>query len=60
LTQAGIIPEKGASLEEMRSSYKAFSQLLIKWGGPIVGDTISGLVVLGSISKLSKPGEASQ
>ena len=30
----------------MRSSYKAFSQLLIKGGGPLVGDTIPGLVVL--------------
>jgi hypothetical protein len=33
----------------MRSSYKAFSQLEIKWGGLLVGGTISGLVVLGSI-----------
>jgi hypothetical protein len=39
---------------------KAFSQLVIKGGGPLVGGAISGLVVLGSISKLSKPGEASQ
>jgi hypothetical protein len=31
----------------MRSSYKAFSQLVI--GGPLVGGTISGLGVLGSI-----------
>jgi hypothetical protein len=35
----------------MRSSCKAFSQLVIKWGGPLVGGAISGLVVLGSIRK---------
>ena len=43
----------------MRSSYKAFSQLVIKEGGPIVGGAIPGLVVLQE-SKLRKPGEASQ
>jgi hypothetical protein len=32
----------------MRSSCGAFSQLEIKGEGPIVGGTISGLVVLGS------------
>jgi hypothetical protein len=31
----------------MRSSCGAFSQLVIKWGGPTVGGTISGLVALG-------------
>jgi hypothetical protein len=31
----------------MRSSCKALSQLVIKWGGPIVGGAIPGLVVLG-------------
>jgi hypothetical protein len=35
----------------MRSSYKAFSQLVIKVGGTIVGGAILGLVVLGSIRK---------
>jgi hypothetical protein len=35
----------------MRSSYKAFSQLVIKGEGPLVGGTIPGLVVLGSIRK---------
>jgi hypothetical protein len=30
----------------MRSSCKAFSQLVIKGGGPLVGGAISGLVVL--------------
>ena len=35
----------------MRSICKAFSQLVIKEGGPLVGDTISGLVDFGSIIK---------
>jgi hypothetical protein len=35
----------------MRSSCKAFSQLVSKREGPLVGGTISGLVVLGSIRK---------
>ena len=35
----------------MRSSCKAFSQLVIKQGGPIVGGAIPGLVVLDSIRK---------
>ena len=33
----------------MRSNFKAFSQLVIKGERPLVGGTISGLVVLGSI-----------
>jgi hypothetical protein len=33
----------------MRSNCKAFSQLVIKREGPLVGGTISGLVVLGPI-----------
>jgi hypothetical protein len=33
----------------MRSNCKAFSQLVIKGERPLVGMTISGLVVLGSI-----------
>jgi hypothetical protein len=33
----------------MRSSCKAFSQLVIKGERPLVGGTISGLAVLGSI-----------
>jgi hypothetical protein len=46
----------------MRFSCKAFSQLVINGEMPLVGRTISGLVVLSSIreSRLSKPGEASQ
>jgi hypothetical protein len=35
----------------MRSNSKAFSQLVIKGERPLVGGTISGLVVLGSIRK---------
>jgi hypothetical protein len=35
----------------MRSSCKAFPQLVIKEGGPIVGSAIPGLAVLGSIRK---------
>jgi hypothetical protein len=35
----------------MRSSCKAFSQLVIKGGGLIVGGAIPGLVVLGSIKR---------
>jgi hypothetical protein len=52
LTQAGVITERGASVggnASMRSSCKAFSQLVIKGEGPLVGGAISGLVVLGSI-----------
>jgi hypothetical protein len=33
----------------MRSNCKAFSQLVIKEERPLVGGTISGLVILGSI-----------
>jgi hypothetical protein len=45
----------------MRSNCKAFSQLVIRVGGPIVGGAIPGLVVLGSIRKQAKqPREASQ
>jgi hypothetical protein len=47
LIQVGIITEKGASLEEMpvRTSYKAFSQLMIKGGGqPILCGNILWLV----------------
>jgi hypothetical protein len=35
----------------MRYNCKAFSQLVIKGERPLVGETISGLVVLGSIRK---------
>ena len=50
LTQGGVITEKGGNAS-MRSSCKAFSQLVIKVGGPTVGGAIPGLVVLGSIRK---------
>jgi hypothetical protein len=39
----------GRGNASMRSNYRAFSQLVIKGVGPLVGGTISGLVVLGSI-----------
>ena len=38
----------------MRSNYKTFSQLVIKGERPLVGGTISGLVVLGSIREQAK------
>ena len=38
----------------MRSSCKAFSQLVIKGEGPLVGVAIPGLVVLGSIRDQAK------
>jgi hypothetical protein len=44
----------------MRSSYKAFSQLVIKGRGPFVGGTISGLVVLGSIRKQAEQASGSK
>jgi hypothetical protein len=51
LTQAGVITETSFSWgnASMRSSCGAFSQLVIKGKRPLVGGTISGLVVLGSI-----------
>jgi hypothetical protein len=44
----------------MRSSYKAFSQLVIKGEGPLVGGTISGLVVLGSIREQAEQARGSK
>jgi len=38
----------------MRSSCKAFSQLVIKAGGPLVGGAIPGLVVVGFITAMWK------
>ena len=38
----------------MRSNCKAFSQLVMKGEGPLVGGTIPGLVVLGSIREQSE------
>jgi hypothetical protein len=44
----------------MRSSCKAFSQLVIKGGGPLVGGAISGLVLLGSIREQAEQGRGSK
>jgi hypothetical protein len=44
----------------MRSSCKAFSPLVIKAGGPIVGGAIPGLVVLGYIRKQAKQARGSK
>jgi hypothetical protein len=45
----------------MRSNCKAFSQLVIKGERPLVGGSISGLLILVLYeSRLSKPGETSQ
>jgi hypothetical protein len=44
----------------MRSNCKAFSQLVIKAGGPLVGGAIPGLVVLGSIRKQAEQARGSK
>jgi hypothetical protein len=44
----------------MRSSCKAFSQLVIKVVGPIVGGAIPRLVVLGSIRKQAEQARGSK
>ena len=44
----------------MRSSCKAFSQLVIKKGGPILGGAIPGLLVLGSVRKQAEQGRGSK
>jgi hypothetical protein len=44
----------------MRSNSKAFSQLVIKGERPLVGGTISGLVVLGSIRDQAKQARRSK
>jgi hypothetical protein len=44
----------------MKYSCKAFSQLVIKWGGPIVGGVIPGLVVLDSIRKQAEQARGSK
>jgi hypothetical protein len=44
----------------MRSNCKDFSQLVIKGGGPLVGGTISGLVVLGSIREQAEQARGSK
>jgi hypothetical protein len=44
----------------MRSNCKAFPQLVIKEGGPLLGGTISGLVVLGSIRQQAEQARGSK
>ena len=44
----------------MRFSCKAFSQLVIKVGGPLVSGTTSGLVVLGSIREQAEQARESK
>jgi hypothetical protein len=44
----------------MRSSCKAFSQLVIKGEGPLVGGAIPGLGVLGSIRKQAEQASGSK
>jgi hypothetical protein len=51
LTQLGLLQRKELQLRKClhEIQLKAFSQLVIKGERPLVGGTISGLVVLGSI-----------
>jgi hypothetical protein len=44
----------------MRSNCKAFSQLVIKGERPLVGGTISGLLVLGSIREQAEQARANK
>jgi hypothetical protein len=44
----------------MISNCKAFSQLVIKWERPLVGGTISGLVVLGYIREQAEQARGSK
>ena len=44
----------------MRSNCKAFSQLVIKGKRSLVGETISGLVVLGSIREQAEQARGSK
>jgi hypothetical protein len=44
----------------MRSSCKAFSQLVIKRGGPIVGGAVPGLVVLDSLREQTEQARGSK
>jgi hypothetical protein len=64
LTQAGVITEKGASVGEMPprdpADLVAFSQLVIKRGGPIVDGATSGLAVLVSIREQAEQARGSK
>jgi hypothetical protein len=44
----------------MRSSCKAFSQLVIKCGGPLVGGANSGQIVLGSMREQAEQARGSK
>jgi hypothetical protein len=44
----------------MRPRCKVSSQLVIKWGGPVVGGAIPGLEVLGSIRKQTEQARESK
>ena len=44
----------------MRSRCEALSQLVIKWGGPLVGGAISELVLLGSIREQAEQARGSK
>jgi hypothetical protein len=44
----------------MRSNCKAFSQLVIKGGGPLVGGAIPGLAILGSIREKTEQARGSK
>jgi hypothetical protein len=63
LTQPGVITEKGASFEEippLDPTVRHFSQLVIKGEGPLVGWSIPGLVVLGTIREQAEQARGSK
>jgi hypothetical protein len=63
LDTAGVTTEKGASFEEMPPrdpAVRHFSQLVIKGERPLVGGTISGLVVLDSIREQAEQARGSK
>jgi hypothetical protein len=60
LTQAGVNTEKGASLEEMPPLDPTVRRDQEGRAQPIVGGTIPGLVVLGSIRKQAEQARGSK
>jgi hypothetical protein len=44
----------------MRSNCKAFSLLVIKWGGPLLGGAFTELVILGSVRKQAEQARGSK
>jgi hypothetical protein len=62
LTQLELSQRKELQLRKClhEIQFKAFSQLVIKWGDRLVGGAISVLVVLGSISKQAEQARASK